>query len=99
MFSGFENFQVLLLFSIFVLTILSTSYGLIELSETLTINCELVVSAKTVEQQTFTAYFNVTIPSMDAVCCSNKTPLPIESLTKTVVPENSGSVILIFFSF
>ena len=98
--SGLENFQVRLEFSIFILTILITSKGLIELSETLTIKSELSVSAKTVEQQYLTAYFNVTIPSCRvAICCSRRIPLPIVSLTKTVVPENSGSVILIFFSF
>ena len=44
--SGFEILQVLLVFSIFILIILITSYGLIELSGTRTINCELIVSQK-----------------------------------------------------
>jgi hypothetical protein len=53
------------------------------------------VSAKTAEQQELTSNDvsferNLTLPIV-AVCCSNKTPLPIVSFTKTAVPENSGS--------
>jgi len=101
--SGFEIFQVLLVFSIVILIILITSFGLIELSGTRIINCELIVSAKTVEQQYLTSNDvsferNLTFPIV-AVCCSSKIPLPIVSFTKTAVPENSGSVILIFLTF
>src|SRR5664279_3430629 len=86
--SGFENIQLLLLFSIFILTTLITSSGLIELSETRTINCELIESAKTVEQQELTSKDvsferNLTLPIV-AVCCSSKTPLPIVSFLSLI---------------